>query len=84
MIKYLTLCLILLFSNLTFSQTPVGPETSFTDTGHSIVRFYNQTPYTYSCWYRDRVNFIVFTLYPYSVTDWQIMYSEFQWECHGV
>lgn len=83
MIKTLLFALLLVFSVSAQSQ-PYGPQTALSPSGFPVVRFYNQTPYIYACWYRDQMNFFVFTLYPNGVTNWQIMYGNFQWSCQGV
>lgn len=78
--KRIIFSLLLLLYSVSI-EAQVIPERSISPTGYSILRFHNNTPYTYTCWLRDQVNFHAFTISARQTTGWAIVHGYYEWEC---
>ena len=76
--KRLMLVLLLLCS-AAFAQ--VNEEIA-TNNGQMFIRIHNTTEYYYSCYYRDEVNYLTFSLPPYTTSGWQPIYGYYEWQCN--
>ncbi len=74
------LTILLLITSVASAQ--VMTQEAQNNAGQTFIRFYNNSPSYYSCYYRDSYNnYYTFVLAPQLVSMWYPTYGYFEWEC---
>jgi hypothetical protein len=77
-IKTLIISLLLVTTSII---AQVAEQRTVSNSGQHLIRFYNNTNYYVSCYYKSNYGFYTFSLAPRKVSIWFPFYAPYRWEC---